>query len=190
MKETKANVLWRRLDAPGHDACRLLRTGSGWRLEGVAVFRRRVLAALAYSVDCDASWRTRGGRVRGWSGARSVDLVIRTRGASGFEMNGRIVRGLEACDDLDFGFSPATNLIALRRIRLRVGERREVRSARLDEAVTKLQRLDQWYERTSPAGYRYEAPRFGYSTTLVVGRSGFVSDYPPLWKEAPPRRRA
>ena len=32
-------VLWRRLDTPGHDACRLVRNDAGWQLEGTAVFR-------------------------------------------------------------------------------------------------------------------------------------------------------
>ncbi len=32
-------ILWRRLDVPGHDACRLLRSDAGWQLEGAAAFR-------------------------------------------------------------------------------------------------------------------------------------------------------
>jgi len=33
-----SSVLWRRLDTPGHDVCRLEKSDAGWKLEGVAVF--------------------------------------------------------------------------------------------------------------------------------------------------------
>ena len=59
-------ILWRRVDNPGHDACRLLALGDAWRLEGTAVFRQEgVPACLTYKVDCDANWRTREGAVHG-----------------------------------------------------------------------------------------------------------------------------
>src|SRR5690606_31701341 len=65
------SVLWRRLDTPGHDFCRLQRSGAGWKLHGMAVFRQDgVAAGLAYQVACDRTWRTRGGRIRGSLGTR------------------------------------------------------------------------------------------------------------------------
>jgi hypothetical protein len=59
------SALWRRLDAPGHDTCRLLRLRdggpavAGWQLEGTAVFRHEDgrPAQLHYLVHCDESWR-------------------------------------------------------------------------------------------------------------------------------------
>ena len=82
---TSACVLWRRLDVPGHDVCRLEPSGDGWRLGGAAVFRHEgVPALLAYQVTSDAAWRTRGGAVHGWIGERFVDWrVDRTAPASG-----------------------------------------------------------------------------------------------------------
>jgi hypothetical protein len=48
------SVVWRRLDGPGHDVCRVDRHGSGWRLEGSAAFIADDLPAmLAYTLDCD-----------------------------------------------------------------------------------------------------------------------------------------
>ena len=53
---TIASVLWRRLDAPGHDACRLERSAAGWTLEGAAVFGDGAPARLSYRLDCDDAW--------------------------------------------------------------------------------------------------------------------------------------
>lgn len=55
-----AAMLWRRLDAAGQDACRLVHEEDAWRLDGVAAFQHStVAAALAYTIDCDDGWRAR-----------------------------------------------------------------------------------------------------------------------------------
>jgi len=78
---TVASILWTRLDTPGHDACRLIEQHGGWELEGTAVFvKDGTPARLDYHIDCDASWRTRTGRVQGWIGARSLDLDLALTG--------------------------------------------------------------------------------------------------------------
>jgi hypothetical protein len=176
-------VLWRRLDAPGHDACRLERSGSGWRLDGAAVFLDDGgPACLAYQVDCDARWVTQEGNVRGWMGSRVLDFrAVRTRDGV-WTLNGQNVSGLEGCVDLDLGFTPATNLFQLRRVDLRVGQTAEVPVAWLDVVAGTLDVLHQRYERRADRSYWYEAPRFEYVASLEVGDSGFIHEYPRLWE--------
>lgn len=177
-------ILWRRLDLPGHDACRLERAGEGWRLEGAAVFGRetRGPTAVRYEVDCDDRWRTCRGRVHGWVGARSIDHRIERDPEGSWSVDGRIAPRLEHCVDLDLGFTPATNLTQLRRIALAIGRSADVPVAWLDLDVGRLEELRQRYERRSAEEYRYEAPQFGYASTLCVDPSGFVLTYPGLWE--------
>lgn len=186
-----SSILWRRLDLPGHDACRLLRAGAGWRLEGLAAFRHADgPAALAYALDCDDAWRTRGGVVTGWVGERAVDLRV-ARGAHGaWTLGGRAVAGLEDCVDLDLGFTPATNLAQLRRVALVVGEAADVPVAWLDAPWGGLERLEQRYERRAEDAVWYTAPRFEYAATLRVDAAGFVRDYPGLWVVEPETTRS
>ena len=178
-----ASILWRRLDVAGHDACRLLAAADGWRLDGTAVFLADdAPARLAYRVDCDAGWRTRRGRVQGWFGARAVDLEIERTAAGAWRLDGVPVPGLEALADLDFGFTPATNLIALRRLALAVGATAEAPAAWLDAAAGTLGRLKQRYARKSETLYNYEAPEAGYAAVLEVTPDGFVCRYRGLWE--------
>src|SRR3954471_15098424 len=145
---TVASILWTRLDTPGHDACRLMEQHGGWALEGTAVFVKNGMPArLDYQIDCDASWRTRRGRVRGWIGARSLDLDIARTPAGGWTLNGDEVLRSSDCVDLDLGFTPATNLIALRRLDLPISQRMATRAAWLDEGSARLDVLEQVYER-------------------------------------------
>ncbi|WP_425521246.1 putative glycolipid-binding domain-containing protein [Xanthomonas translucens] len=121
---TVASILWRRLDAPGHDACRLQRNASAWQLDGAAVFRLEHgrIGQLQYRVQCDLHWHTQRGTVRGWLGGGTVDLAIARDVRGHWKLNGRPVADVSHCIDLDLGFTPATNLLQLRRLRLAVGE--------------------------------------------------------------------
>ena len=180
---TGASILWRRLDAPGHDACRLDASGSGWATHGTAVYREATdVACLTYRVSCDSAWLSQRGEVRGWLGARSVELSVVRTPAGSWSLNGESVRGLEHCVDLDLGFTPATNLLQLRRAALAIGQAADVPVAWLDVAAGTLDLLEQRYERRGETTYWYEAPRFDYAATLEVSPTGFIVAYPPLWE--------
>src|SRR5688572_28768145 len=118
----EAAALWRRLDTAGTDAARLFRNEAGWRLAGTAVFlHEKQPARLDYDVDLNPDWTTSRGVIRGFFGGNTVDQTI-LRDAAGWSMNGARVPGLEHLEDLDLGFTPATNVPYLRRANLEIGE--------------------------------------------------------------------
>ena len=179
---TSVVALWRRLDVPGHDACRLDEEIDAWRLHGTAVFRHEGSSAcLDYRVDCDRSWRSRSASVRGWIGTRLVEIVV-VRRDDRWMLNGALVQGLDDCVDVDFGFTPATNLLQLRRIALATGEAADVPVAWLDVPAGTLLRLEQRYRRITEERYAYDAPRFAYHAELEVSPEGFARRYPGLWE--------
>ena len=109
-----ATMFWRRLDLPGHDACRLEKHGDGWQLDGAAVFRdedgQPRPSGLPRALR-QAHGMRNGARVRGWIGSVAVDFAI-ARGAQRRMVAQRpAVPGLAHCTDLDLGFTPATNLL-------------------------------------------------------------------------------
>jgi hypothetical protein len=178
-----ASTLWRRLDAPGHDACRLRQIEHGWELAGTAVFLHGGEAAqLTYEVLCDAGWVTQHGFVEGWIGSRPVLFRIARTPDGKWILNNTFVPGLEACLDLDLAFTPATNLLQLRRVALTVGQSADVSVAWLDPSTGDFNCLDQRYERRDAESYWYQAPRFGYAALLEVAETGFVRRYPDLWE--------
>jgi hypothetical protein len=177
------SCMWRRLDNPGHDACRLRQHASGWRVEGTAVlqFDGRP-ARLTYAATCDLSWRAQRGHVRGWVADRTVDFSIERTAGGTWTLDGEDVPALRDLMDLDFGFTPSTNLLQLRRMALGNGEAADVPAAWLDVSTGTLDLLLQRYERRSETTYWYEAPRFDYAALLEVDDVGFVRRYPGLWE--------
>jgi len=175
-------VLWRRLDTPGHDAARLETAGDGYRLSGAAVFLAPAgPARLAYVLRLARDWSTQEGQVSGFIGERQVERHIR-RDGGGWFLDDAPVSGLDHCLDLDIGFTPATNAPQLRRIAVPIGGRAAFDVAWLDDDVTGLTALPQIYERRSERLYAYESPDSGYSATLEIGPDGFARDYPGLWR--------
>lgn len=182
--QTVASILWRRLDVPGHDACRLERNASAWQLDGAALFRLEDgrIGQLHYRVRCDLLWHTQWGTVRGWLGDSAVDLSIARDARGHWKLNDEPVPDLSHCIDLDLGFTPATNLLQLRRLGLSKGEGADAPAAWVDiDGGGVLSELMQRYERRSDNEYAYEAKRFDYAATLSVTPDCFVSDYPRLW---------
>jgi hypothetical protein len=181
-----ASILWQRLDTPGHDACTIDRHDTGWRLCGSAVFRQDVAPArLTYEVVCDTAWRTLHGRVEGWLGDRPVAFRIARTNADGWTLNDLTVPNLESCVDLDLGFTPATNLLPLRRLDLAESQAADAPAAWLDVSAGTLALLPQRYERRSSTTYWYEAPTVHYAALLEVAPTGFVLQYPGLWEAEP-----
>ena len=100
-------------------------------------------------------------------------------------LNGAVVPGLDRLVDLDLGFTPATNLLPLRRVPIADGETVELPAAWLDIDAGTLTELAQTYQRRGERAYWYEAPRFGYQALLEFAPDGFVRRYPNLWEAEP-----
>lgn len=183
MPRLEEAILWRRLDTVGHDACGLWAAGDDWLLAGTAVFRSGgIPCCLGYEVECTSAWQTRSASVSGWLGKTQVRLAISVTPSGDWIVNGR--QGgdeLAGLVDLDLGFTPATNLVQVRRLSLEVGRGAEIFTVYLHFPELYLGRLRQAYRRIAENSYEYSAPAFGYSGTLQVSGVGFVTLYPGLW---------
>ena len=174
---------WRRLDTPGSDVCRVFRLEDGWLLRGNAVFHEHGLGcALRYEAKADEHWNTRSAFVEGHCGEREILLDIRRLAPDSWQLNGEAAGLAEPCDDVDLGFTPATNILALERMSLAIGESRACHSAWLDFPGLELQHLPQTYRRIDAEHYDYESPTAGYRGRLRVLPGGVVAVYPDLFE--------
>lgn len=182
MAETATWAIWECLYTPGHDAACLTRRGTdGWLLRGTAVFRHDAgPACVDYAVEIDAAWESRRGIVQGYLAGRRLEHMIE-RTSEGWRLDGRLV-GLGHLADLDFGFTPATNLQQLRRAALKPGQAIDMAVAWFDIGETGLTALPQHYERIDATSYRYASPTGPYEAVLELAPNGFTKTYPQLWR--------
>lgn len=177
-----ASILWRRIDTPGHDTCRLESNENGWTLLGTSIFHHQFgPASLSYSLKCDLQWKTVWGRVWGIAGDQHIDYLVSHEGEC-WTLNGNAVSGLESLVDLDFSFTPATNLAQIRRVPIPINKPVQLPVVWLDIDTGTLTKLLQAYERRAEMQVWYEAPSVGYRGMLELAPSGFIRRYPNLWE--------
>jgi len=173
---------WIRLDRPGRDAASLRPIDDGWVLEGTTRFDHDAgPAAVAYQVEADLRWETRRGMITGFLAGEAIRHEIE-RDSAGWRLNGVRIEGLKHLVDLDYGFTPATNVLQLSHIALKVGQKAEVPVAWFDLDSASLIELPQLYQRRDDAFYWYEAPTIPYQGLLEIAPNGFVQSYPGLWR--------
>jgi hypothetical protein len=181
--DLRTAILWRRLDRPGHEAAVLTENAGGAVIEGTAVFSESAgPCRLDYRVVCDAAWRTVYARVTGSADLTDIDVAIDVDDTRSWTLNGQPYPAVQGCEDVDLSFSPATNLLPIRRARLAVGARVPVRAAWLRFPSLRLEVLDQTYERVSDSRYRYESRGGSFVAMLETNAVGLVTYYPGLWQ--------
>ena len=181
MSKTVASILWRRLDHEGHDACRLIDNGDGWTLAGQASFLEEggFLCGLAYDIRCARDWTTRSAQVSGFVNESPLDWRV-VRSESGvWTVNGEPQPSLDGLVDVDLGFTPATNLVALRRLSLEIGAAAPAAAAWFAFPELRMDRMEQTYRRVDADRYDYTG--INYHEVLTVSEEGLVTEYPNLW---------
>lgn len=184
------SILWRRCDRPGLEAARLEQfgpAGSGWRLTGNLVVEDHGRGcALEYRVTCDRLWCTRRALVRGWIGTDIVDVELEVDDAGQWTVNDIPQPSVRGCVDVDFGFTPATNLLPIRRLALAVGEEARVRAAWLRFPSLTVEPLEQRYRREDERRYLYDSAFGRFTATLDVNEHGLVTQYGDVWVAVAP----
>jgi hypothetical protein len=175
-----AEIAWQALDREGRDKCRLVQEDGGWMLIGHARFRADGMdCALDYVVRVDADWMTRSADVSGLCGRDEMATRIE-RGEGGWTRDGVPQPQVNGATDIDLGFTPATNLMPLRRLP-EIGQI-EARAAWLPSPGAGLEPLDQTYRRARGGLVHYAAAQTGTAVDLKVDGEGFVTLYPGFWE--------
>ncbi len=176
---------WRRLDVPGSEAARIEQSAEGWRLTGrLEAEEADVRAELSYVIDCGGDWRTREAVITGSASGAPVRLEFAADMEGHWILNGAPLARVEGALDIDLGFTPATNLLPIRRLALAVGQRAEVRSAWVRFPGLRVEALDQSYRREEARVFRYDALVDGepFQARLDTDEFGCVLRYEGLWE--------
>lgn len=171
------------MDTDGHEVAEQRQTAHGWQLRGVAVFAHEERPCrLEYDIRCDQTWQTELVALDGNVGEKTISMELLRNPAGEWSMHGSKVWALTDCDDIDLNFSPSTNMLPIRRLRLAVGESARVRAAWVRFPSFTLEVLEQTYTRIEPETYRYESANGKFRRDLKVDAAGFVLDYPDFWQ--------
>jgi hypothetical protein len=176
-------VLWRRLDEPAFDHCRLVEFAEGYALEGTVL---TVLdgqpARIHYGVFCGHDWLTRHAHAAVVQGTVARQIQFRRDEENRWWRDDVHVPALDGVLDIDLSITPATNTLPLRRLTLGVGASEDTDAAWVRFPELSLERLPQRYTRESDRHYRYESGGGAFKARLEVDSEGVVVRYGDLWE--------
>jgi len=177
------SLVWKRIDHPGHEWCSLTQHSAGATLQGVAVIQwERRPCRIEYIVRCNAGWETRTVLLMGNIGAKRVAVQIKADSKGHWLYNGEGVSSVQGCIDVDLGFSPSTNLLPIRRIKLLPGQSQDITAAWVEFPSLKLKALHQRYTRIDAEHIHYESAGGKFRRDLRINRHGLVLNYPDFWQ--------
>ncbi len=181
---------WRDWHGRGLEHCLCREDADGLVLEGVVAGTRLGSYGGHYLVRTDTAFRTREVRVDYVGGPR---LHVGADGEGHWRdlARGRPIPALTDCIDVDIGITPATNMLPIRRLGLRMGESRDITAAYVPLPAQiggdfLPERAEQRYTCLIPdRRYRYEGLFRGFSAELEVDEAGLVIDYPDTFHRVP-----
>jgi hypothetical protein len=195
-------VLWRRLDRPGHDHCKIHPCPRGHSLDGYALsIDHRVPWRFHYQAECYDTWCFYKASVSVEVAGQDESVSINLSEDGKWVISGMERPDLEGCTDLDFCFSPSIKTFALRRLDLPPGEEAVVKVAWLELGVEPFETqfdagvespemffalsiipIELRYRRLNWQTWSLEAPALGFSGELFVSDQGIVLNHPPMWR--------
>ena len=174
---TTRRVSWRRSDeTPTDEHCAMTVRDTGLALVGTVLGAEdQVPVRVEYRVLADQAGLTTAAHVRDLRGFEQRTIAL-TRDAKGnWTVDGKAVRALKGCTDVDLGCSPSTNTLPIRRLRLAIGASHTIKAAWLRFPELTVVKADQTYTRLDEFTWRYASGTF--SAELTVDDEGLVTDY-------------
>jgi hypothetical protein len=137
-----------------------------------------------YEIACDTLFQTRRANIYLRDSSSERSLKIDAQNGHWFE-NGQENQTVKGAVDIDLGWSPSTNTLPIRRLKLKVGETSgEFSAAWVRFPELTLQPLPQEYTRMADRQYRYSSRGGAFVANLLVDDSDLVLDYEGFWQRA------
>jgi uncharacterized protein len=174
-------VSWRRSDEVETDEhCTLTLRDGGLSMVGTVLGAEAgAPVRIEYRVFADATGMTTAAHVRDLRGFETRNLALERDAKGNWTVDGKTVRALKGCTDVDLGCSPSTNTLPIRRLRMTVGKPQTITAAWVRFPELTVVKAKQTYTRLDEFTYRYASGT--YSGELTVDDDGLVAQY-EVWR--------
>jgi hypothetical protein len=176
--------MWQFLRGAGLERFELRRGASSWVLKGLIlrVTEDGRAAQSAFEIVCDDPWRTRRATIYLVVSGEYRRLQIEAHNDRWF-FGTRELTGVRSCRDIDLGWSPATNTIAIRSLNLPAGgSSGPLMFAWVRFPELSVEPLEQEYRRPTQSSYLYRSHDGVFSAEITCDRHGLVENYATAWK--------
>ena len=123
----------------------------------------------------DGAGLTTAAHVRDLRGFEARTIALERDPKGNWSVDGKVVKALKGCTDVDLGCSPSTNTLPIRRMRLGVGASHKIQAAWVQFPELTVVKAAQTYARLDEFTYRYSSGDF--AAELTIDDDGLVTAY-------------
>ena len=173
------------MQSPGLERFEFSHIGDEWLFRGtILTFGDGDPAEARYEIACDRSFRTKRASISIVDSSGERRLKIETQNGRWYE-NGREKQAVNGAIDIDLGWSPSTNTLPIKRLKLEIGQSSgEFVAAWVRFPELTLHPLPQEYLRVAERQYRYCSRGGAFTANLTVDDDDLVVDYEGFWLRA------
>ena len=159
----QANILWKGIEYNSLENCLLTADDSGnWIESNIIGSYQRDIYHVEYRIHTNTFWET-------------IYCELKTQ-VNGVKQQHRFENV-----EVDLPLTPFTNTLPIRRLKMKIGQAREIVVLYLDVLTNEFRPVRQKYERLSDFQYKYENIPNDFEAVITVDKDGFVVDYPGLF---------
>jgi uncharacterized protein len=174
-----ADLGWTALQWPGMEHAIMSDDASGITAASHVVLAESGLVTVAYCLTCDTGWRFRELTMDVASAGDERRLTLASEDGN-WLVNGLSRPDLLGCIDIDINCTPLTNTLPIRRLDWSGGATHDIEVVYVSVPELNVRKVRQRYTRLSENRFGYESGSF--QRDLSLDESGFVLDYPGLWR--------
>jgi uncharacterized protein len=178
-------ILWHCAGLASSEYASLSDGDNGHRLQGLTVMPLEDRPChIEYTVAVDAAWSPHFVTATITTPTQTTTRQIERDADRHWRLDGQVAVHLDACTDVDLGWTPATNTIPIRRLDLAVGETEAISAAWIRFPEFDVIVSQQRYYRLAEDRWRYQSGQYDFALTTDVA-SGLVLQYgDDLWRAA------
>jgi hypothetical protein len=181
----RVDVLWYCTRLASSEHCSMALGDDGTQFDGTAVLPiGEEPGHIEWAAHTDAGGRTQSAHADITTAAGTRRLELAAGAERRWRVDGAPVGALDGCDDVDFGWTPATNTLPIRRLGLAPGASATIRAAWVRFPELDVVLSEQMYTRLADDRWRYASGSFEAELT-VDPATGVVQRYgTDLWQAA------
>lgn len=180
-------VMWRSLDGKKFEHVRLTSNENGVWADGFIIHLDADSSyRIRYLIQCDSAWQVRKVHLQRLDDS-SQELFLYADGRDKWKnKKGNRIEILNGARDIDIHFSPFTNTLAIRRLKLQQGIVTQTQVVFINVPDLSFEIARQQYtlleNNTTDKRYKYESLTSGFKTELPVDDSGLLIEYPQYFE--------
>lgn len=178
-------VLWTGREYYSLESCEVETAPKGLEIRSAIVGRYgSTLYSVEYLIQTDARWHVLLVEVNARINGHTTLLQFESNGQGHWKDRGKAVESFQGCIDVDIPLTPFTNSLPINRLRLSVGEERQIQVLYIDLLENSITPVRQKYKRLAASTYHYENVPNDFEADIEVDTAGLVIDYPALFERS------